>query len=162
MDIMEAIHQHRSIRKYKPNPVPLSVISEDCSLRLYQSLHVRQHADILNNHHTDQPCEQLYIPHKEQSMVLNTPALITFCADFNRMRKSLKLKSSPDNFDNFMSFMITAIDATLVSQNVALAAEQKGWVFVTWAAPWPIVTRSGRFSNYPKVYACGRVFTRLS
>jgi hypothetical protein len=70
--------------------------------------------------------ERLYTPHMEQNMVLDAPILLTFCADFNRMRKWLKLSNAPDNFDNFMSFMVAAIDATLVSQNVALAAEAKG------------------------------------
>ncbi|MEZ4519484.1 MAG: hypothetical protein R3C44_22520 [Chloroflexota bacterium] len=42
------------------------------------------------------------------------------------MRQWLRVSNAPDNFDNFMSFMIAAIDATLVSQNVALAAESKG------------------------------------
>ena len=70
--------------------------------------------------------EQLYEPHMEQEMVLDAPALLTFCADFRRMRHWLRLSAAPDNFDNFMSFMIAAIDATLVSQNVALAAEARG------------------------------------
>ena len=42
------------------------------------------------------------------------------------MRQWLRLSDAPDNFDNFMSFMIAAIDAILVSQNVALAAESHG------------------------------------
>jgi len=62
----------------------------------------------------------------EQSMVLDAPVLVTFCADFRRMRKWLTLSNALPNFDNFMSFMIATIDATLVSQNVALAAEAKG------------------------------------
>jgi hypothetical protein len=70
--------------------------------------------------------EQLYAPHMEQEMVLDAPVLLTFCADFHRMRRWLRLSDAPDNFDNFMSFMIAAIDATLVSQNVALAAEARG------------------------------------
>lgn len=59
-------------------------------------------------------------------MVLDAPVLLTFCADFNRMRKWLELSSAPDNFNNLMSFMIGLIDATLVSQNVAIAAEANG------------------------------------
>jgi hypothetical protein len=42
------------------------------------------------------------------------------------MRRWLCLSDAPDNFDNFISFMIAAIDAILVSQNVALAAESEG------------------------------------
>jgi hypothetical protein len=59
-------------------------------------------------------------------MVLDAPVLLTFCADFNRMRKWLKLSGAEDSFDGFMSFIAGAIDAVLVSQNVALAAESKG------------------------------------
>lgn len=70
--------------------------------------------------------EQLYEPHMKQSMVLDAPVLLTFCADFHRMRRWLVLSDAPDGFDNFMSFMVAAIDAILVSQNVALAAESKG------------------------------------
>jgi hypothetical protein len=62
----------------------------------------------------------------EQSMVLDAPILLTCCADFHRMRHWLKINEAPDNFDNFMSFMIATIDAVLASQNVALAAESKG------------------------------------
>ncbi|GAL33592.1 oxygen-insensitive NADPH nitroreductase [Vibrio maritimus] len=62
----------------------------------------------------------------KQNMVVDAPVLLTFCADFRRMRKWLKQSDAPLNFDNFMSFMIAAIDATLVSQNVAIAAEAKG------------------------------------
>ena len=42
------------------------------------------------------------------------------------MRRWLHLSDAPENFDNFISFMIAAIDAVLVSQNVALAAEARG------------------------------------
>jgi hypothetical protein len=70
--------------------------------------------------------EKLYHAHKEQSMVRDAPVFLTFCADFNRMRRWLRLSEAPDNFDNFMSFMVAAIDAVLVSQNVALAAESHG------------------------------------
>lgn len=70
--------------------------------------------------------QQLLEPHFDQRMVIEAPALITFCADFNRMRRWLELSDAPENFDNFMSFMIAAIDATLASQSAALAAEAEG------------------------------------
>ncbi len=59
-------------------------------------------------------------------MVLDAPMLVTFCADFHRMRRWLALSNAPDSFDNLMSFLVAAIDAVLVSQNVALAAEEQG------------------------------------
>lgn len=42
------------------------------------------------------------------------------------MRRWMKLKNAPENFDNLMSFLIAAIDAILASQNAVLAAEAEG------------------------------------
>ena len=53
--------------------------------------------------------ERLYEPHMQQDMVLDAPVLLTFCADFHRMRLWLELSEAKDGFDNFMSFMVAAI-----------------------------------------------------
>jgi hypothetical protein len=70
--------------------------------------------------------ERLHAPHMGQDMVLEAPALLTFCADFRRMRRWLALSDAEDGFDDFFAFMVAAIDAVLVAQNVALAAEAEG------------------------------------
>lgn len=70
--------------------------------------------------------QRLFWPHLEQNMVLDAPVLLTFCADFRRMRKWLRINEAPDNFDDFFAFLVAAVDAILVSQNVALAAEAEG------------------------------------
>jgi hypothetical protein len=70
--------------------------------------------------------KRLLEPHMNQNMVIDAPLFLTFCADFHRMRLWLEQSQAPDNFDNFFSFMIGAIDAILVAQNVALAAESHG------------------------------------
>ncbi|MCP4427863.1 MAG: NADPH-dependent oxidoreductase [Chloroflexi bacterium] len=126
MTIIEAIHQHRSIRRYKPDPVPDDLLTEilEAGIRASSSGNMQTYSIIVTR---DQALrEQLYEPHMKQRMVLEAPVLITFCADFHRMRRWLKISDAPDNFDNFMSFMVAAIDATLASQNVALAAESRG------------------------------------
>ena len=126
MTIIEAMHRHRSIRKYSADPVADEVVAEilEAGIRASSSGNMQTYSIIV----TRDPDlrKQLYEPHMEQSMVLDAPILLTFCADFNRMRHWLRLSDAPDNFDNFMSFMIAAIDAVLVSQNVALAAESNG------------------------------------
>jgi hypothetical protein len=70
--------------------------------------------------------ERLHAPHMGQDMVLEAPVLLTFCADFHRMRRWLALSDAEDGFEDFFAFMVAAIDAVLVSQNVALAAEAEG------------------------------------
>ena len=126
MNVMDAIHQHRSIRAYKPDPVPEALLQEilAAGVRASSSGNMQTYSIIVTRDRALR--EQLYEPHMEQSMVLDAPVLLTFCADFHRMRQWLRINVAPDNFDNFMSFMIAAIDATLVSQNVALAAEDRG------------------------------------
>ncbi len=126
MTIINAIHQHRSIRKYKADPVSDELLTKilNAGLRASSSGNMQTYSIIVTRDLALR--KRLYIPHKKQSMVLDAPVLLTFCADFHRMRHWLKISNAPDNFDNFMSFMVAAIDAILVSQNVALAAESEG------------------------------------
>lgn len=126
MDTLELIHHHRSIRRYRPDPIPDDLLTEvlAAGVRASSSGNMQTYSIIVTRDRALR--ERLYEPHMEQDMVLDAPVLLTFCADFRRMRHWLRLNDAPDNFDNFMSFMIAAIDATLVSQNVALAAEARG------------------------------------
>lgn len=126
MDALEAIHSHRSIRRYKPDPVPTPLLEEvlGAGIRASSSGNMQAYSIIVT---TDPEIRRrLFVPHLEQSMVLDAPVLLTFCADFRRMRKWLRLSDAPDNFGDFFAFMVAAIDATLVSQNVAVAAENRG------------------------------------
>ena len=126
MDLYDVIHSHRSIRKFTDRPVEEEALERilAAGMRASSSGNMQAYSIIV----TSDPVlkEKLYRPHFEQSMVLEAPLLVTFCADFHRMREWLKINDAPMNFDNFMSFMIGAIDATLVAQNVALAAEAEG------------------------------------
>jgi len=123
---LDFITQHRSIRKYKPDPVPEETLTDilDAGIRASSSGNMQSYSIIVTR--SPRLRQALYHAHYEQQMVLEAPIMMTFCADFNRMRKWLALRRAPDNFDDFMGFMVAAIDAILVSQNVALAAEAKG------------------------------------
>jgi nitroreductase len=124
--IIEQMMRHRSIRKYKDQDVPQAVLEKILAAGIMASSsgNMQAHSIIVTRDRKTR--EKLFQPHFSQSMVLDAPVLLTFCADFHRMRRWLELSGAPDNFGNFMSFMIGAIDATLVSQNVALAAESEG------------------------------------
>jgi nitroreductase len=126
MSVLEQIHSHRSIRKYKPDPVPEDVLNRilEAGLRSSSSGNMQSYSIIVTR---DQKLRQkLLTPHLQQSMVVEAPLLITFCADFHRIRRWVALSGAPDSFDNFFSFLVGLIDAALVSQNVALAAEAEG------------------------------------
>lgn len=120
------MNQHRSIRKYKSTPVEEDKLQRilTAATRASSSGNMQAYSIIVTG--DPQIKSALYEPHFEQSMVLEAPLLLTFCADFHRMRAWLKISEAPMNFDNYMSFMIAAIDAILASQNAALAAEAEG------------------------------------
>jgi len=126
MSVIQQILNHRSIRKYKPDPVPEVLLQEilQAGIRTSSSGNMQTYSIIVTR--DQQLRERLLEPHMGQKMVVDAPVFLTFCADFNRMRQWLKHKHAADNFDNFFSFLIGAIDAILVSQTVALAAESRG------------------------------------
>jgi nitroreductase len=126
MSVIEQILNHRSIRKYKEEPIPEDLLQEilQAGIRTSSSGNMQTYSIIVTR--DQQLRNALLEPHMGQKMVVNAPAFLTFCADFNRMRRWLDLNQAPSNFDNFFSFLIGAIDAILVSQTVALAAESRG------------------------------------
>lgn len=120
------IKNHRSVREYLSQDISDEIMEDilETGIRASSSGNMQAFSIIVTK---DKDIKKELSPlHFDQPMVENAPALLTFCADFNRMRKWLKVSQAPENFDNFMSFMIAAIDATLVSQNCALAAEAHG------------------------------------
>jgi len=126
MPVIQQIHQHRSIRKYKSDPIPDTLLNEilEAGIRTSSSGNMQTYSVIITR--DEEMRSRLLEPHLNQSMVVEAPVLLTFCADFHRMRRWLQLSGAPDNFDNFFSFMVGAIDAILVSQTTALAAESRG------------------------------------
>jgi nitroreductase len=124
--ILKAMHSHTSIRKYKNKEVEEEKLMKvlEAATRASTSGNMQPYSIIVT---TDEKVKKELLPHHfDQSMVMDAPVLITFCADFHRMRLWLERNSAPMNFDNMMSFLIGMIDATLASQNAALAAEAQG------------------------------------
>jgi nitroreductase len=126
MPVIQQILKHRSIRKFKPDPIPDTLLTEilEAGIRSSSSGNMQAYSIIITRNENLR--RKLLTPHLDQSMVIDAPVLLTFCADFHRMRRWLKLSDALDNFDNFFSFMVAAIDAILVSQTTALAAESRG------------------------------------
>ncbi|MGI2328406.1 nitroreductase family protein [Planococcus sp. YIM B11945] len=126
MELTDVINGHRSIREYEDKEISQELLDEilEAGIRASSSGNMQTYSIVVTK--DKELKEKLYDAHMEQSMVVDAPVLLTFCADFNRMRKWLELNDAPVHFDNFMSLMIGAIDAALVAQNCALAAENAG------------------------------------
>lgn len=124
--MIDVILNHKSIRKYKDEPVSQSLLNKIllAASRASTTGNMQVYSIIVT---TDQKVkEQLWEAHFKQNMVLQAPVILTFCADFNRFNKWCRLREAEPGYDNFLSFFTAAIDALLAAQNAALAAEAFG------------------------------------
>jgi nitroreductase len=125
-DIKEQAAGHRSIRAYLPKPIPEDMLrrilqagicaSNTGNMQVYSMVVTKD--ETLRN--------QLWEAHFRQNMVLQAPVHITFCADVNRFSKWCRARRAEPAYGNLLWFCNAATDATLASQNVALAAESSG------------------------------------
>lgn len=126
MDTMQTLLSHRTIRKYRPTPIGKDLLDEilTAGTRASTTGNMQVYSVVVTQ--SNEMKEKLRPCHFNQPMVTEAPAVLTFCADFNRFNKwCLQSKAEP-GYDNFLSFMTAAIDALLVAQNVCVAAESKG------------------------------------
>jgi len=124
--MLDTIINHRSIRKFKSEPVDDMILNEvlEAGTRASTTGNMQVYSMIVTM--DGEIRKQLWEAHFKQNMVLEAPVHITFCADFNRFNKWCLQRNATPGYDNFLSFFTAAIDALLVSQNVALAAEAHG------------------------------------
>jgi nitroreductase len=123
---MELLNQHVSIRKFKSQSLPDSVIesviysgtkaSTTGNMQLY-SVVISKEPELK---------EKLIPLHYNQNVAKSAPVLLTFIADLNRFTKWCEISNARPGYDNFLSFFTAAIDAILVAQNVCVAAENQG------------------------------------
>lgn len=126
MTTLETIFNHRTIRKYKSDPVPSSILDDilQAAVRTSTTGNMQVYSIIVTQ--DQEKKQQLHKLHFSQQMVLEAPLLLTFCADFNRFNHWCRLRGAEPGYDNFLSFFTAAIDALIASQNCALAAEAHG------------------------------------
>ncbi|MFO8234200.1 MAG: NADPH-dependent oxidoreductase [Bacteroidales bacterium] len=122
----ETIMKHRSIRKYKNTPVNEKDLNEilEAGIRASTTGNMQLYSVIVTQ--DEQKKKELAPTHFNQPMVVQAPVHLTFCADINRFHKWCENRDAEPGYDNFLWFFNAAIDALLVSENVCLAAEEKG------------------------------------
>lgn len=124
--MINEIAGHRSVRFYKPDPIPQDVMNEVLlaasrastvgNMQLY-SIIATTSPEVLS---------RLAPLHFNQPAATTAPVLLTFCADVNRFDKWCELRGAEAGYDNFCWFMNAATDALLASQNASLEAEAHG------------------------------------
>ncbi len=124
--IIELIHQHASVRHYKPEPVPASVIqtivsagqcaSTSSNLQLYSAVAVMDKARR----------DELAGLCGDQRHIREAPVFLAWCADLSRLERACQLRGYTHVTDYVENFLVAAVDTALAAQNAALAAESLG------------------------------------
>lgn len=121
-----ALFKHRSIRKFRPTPIPEEVLTEvleaatrasTCgNMQLYSLVVTRDEALLARL----APC------HFNQPMVTQAPCLVTVCADVHRFSMWCRQRDADPAYDNFAWFLNASADAWLATQNLCIQAELNG------------------------------------
>lgn len=124
--MIQTILEHRSIRKYSNKKVTKQTLDEIllAGTRASTTGNMQVYSIIVSEN--ERTKHQLWEAHFKQDMVKQAPLVLTFCADFNRFNKWCTSRNAKPGYDNFLSFYTASIDALLVAQNVAIAAEHHG------------------------------------
>lgn len=120
------INHHRTVRRYKPDPIPEEVLTRilEAGTRASNTGNMQLYSLVV----TTDPAirEELSPLHFNQPMVMQAPVVITFCADVHRFSLWCRQRGAEPRYDNFVWFINAVIDSMLSSENVALAAESEG------------------------------------
>lgn len=126
MNATDILLNHRTIRKYTARDIDETVLNKilEAGCRASTTGNMQVYSVIVTR--DGDMKEKLSPLHFNQPMVRQAPVVLTFCADFNRFNKWCDGRDAEPGYDNFLSFVTAAIDALLVAQNVAVAAEAEG------------------------------------
>ncbi|HET7904573.1 MAG TPA: nitroreductase family protein [Candidatus Eisenbacteria bacterium] len=126
-DLSTLLNRHRSIRSYKPDPIPEALVQQvlgDAIAGSSSSGNLNSVSMVLTRDPVRK--KRLYEFHFEQEMVLQAPLVVTFCADWFRTREWLRRRGARDNFNNLIGYHVAAFDAIILSQSVCLGFEAQG------------------------------------
>ena len=126
MEIFTLLKSHRSIRKFKPQPIPDELLSNilnsarqaptSSNLQAYSIIVVkeREKKKALAHLCGDQP------------WVAQCPVFLAMCPDLHRLERVCRLRGYEQNDRYIELFIVAVVDTALVAQNILVAAEANG------------------------------------
>jgi FMN reductase (NADPH) len=123
---IEQIHAHGSVRKYRPDAVPPSLVemivaagqrsSTSSNLQTYSVIAVTEAATRA----------RLAALCGDQAHIVQAPVFLAWCADLSRLDRVCQLRGYRQVTEYVESFLIAAMDAAIAMQTAAVAAESLG------------------------------------
>lgn len=123
---LDVIHAHGSVRAYKPDPVPDTLLetmvraaqraSTSSNLQTYSVIAV---TDTAKRARLAELCGK-------QMFIAQAPLFLAWCADLARLDRVCALRGYTQVTEYVENFLVAALDAVIAAQNAALAAESLG------------------------------------
>jgi len=124
--VLDLIHNHASVRHYKPNSIPVSIIetivaaaqcaSTSSNLQAYSVIAITDHAKR----------EKLAALCDNQTFICEAPIFLAWCVDLARLDRACGLRGYTQVTEYTENFLIAAVDVALAAQNAALTVESLG------------------------------------
>jgi nitroreductase len=124
--LMEAMRRHRSIRRYKPDPLPAKMLDAiiGCAQMASTSSYLQQYTVVAVEAKSRK--DRLAALCGNQEQIRQCPTFLAFCADLHRLKRVCEREGTQIQTGYVEAFLTAAVDAALLAQNVALAAESLG------------------------------------
>lgn len=123
---MDILKSHRTIRKYNSRDVSDEVLTEilECGISASNTGNMQLYSVIVTREALQK--EKLAPFHFNQPMVMNAPAILTVCFDFNRFLHWCRVNKTFTDFRSILWLLIGFIDSSILAQNICVAAESFG------------------------------------
>ncbi|MBD7983860.1 oxygen-insensitive NADPH nitroreductase [Sporosarcina sp. Sa2YVA2] len=125
--VINLLKSHASVRDYKDIPLTKEDVAElvQAGQHAASSNFVQAYSVIYVTDDTKR--QQLAHLAKNPRQILSAGAVLIFCADFYRLQKAAELHSKQIDYSHAESTLVATVDVSLFAQNVAIAAESKGY-----------------------------------
>jgi nitroreductase len=123
---MDTLLTRRTIRKYKDKEIDKKTLDYiiECGVRSSNCGNMQLYSVVVTKDKKNK--EELCKLHFNQSMVKDCACVLTVCVDVNRFNHWCKINKAKESLNNFLFLNVATIDATIFSQAMATAAEEKG------------------------------------
>lgn len=125
-EILALLKSHRSIRKYKPEPIPDNLLENilTSARQAPTSSNIQAYSIIVVKDKEKKSKLARYCG--DQPWVASCPVFLAVCPDLYRLDQMCRMRNYKINDRYIETFLLAVVDSALVAQNILVAAEGSG------------------------------------
>lgn len=124
--VIEQMHKHASVRRFKPDAVSRAMIEEivHAGLRAATSSNLHSWSAVAVTEAGTRTTLAALCGH--QAQIAEAPVFVAWCADLSKLDRACDLRGLKHEHDGLENFVLGVVDAALAMQNASVAAESLG------------------------------------